>query len=116
MGTRQAVLLLAAMATALLLASGVAWAATNYISCTAGVVCEGTNTQDPHDRINGSEGDDIMYAKGGNDYLDGYGGSDQMNGERGDDTIYGFDGNDTMDGGAGYDDLQGLNHPDTLIR
>ena len=89
---RQSGLLLASMALALLLVSGVAWAVVK--DCRAGAdYCVGTNQKDT---LNGSEVRDKIYGKDDNDKLFGNSGNDALRGGRGD---------DTMKGGAGKDDF-----------
>jgi Ca2+-binding RTX toxin-like protein len=104
---RRTILLLPAMATALVIASGVALAA---ITCNGGY-CEGTT------------GDDTMYGTTGRDEIYGIGGSDTMRGKDGADSMWGDwhqwvepgePGSDTMYGGNGADRLQGDERRDTL--
>ncbi len=48
-----------------------------------------------------------MFGRGGNDDLDGRGGTDQLFGEEGNDTLDGGDGTDLLVGGVGDDSLTG---------
>ena len=84
------ILLLAAMAVALVLASGVALAATP-IACQSGVRCDGTTGDD---EMTGASGTNYFYANAGNDTLRGLGSFDDLRGEAG---------NDILDGGGGND-------------
>lgn len=86
---RRAILLVASMAVALVLASGVALAA-NVIPCPGGL-CEGTTGDD---EMTGTSNTDSIYAKEGNDTLRGL--------EKFDD-LRGGPGNDNLDGGGGND-------------
>ena len=87
---RRSVLLLVSGALAVLLASGVALAAT--INCVAGeVFCVGTKNDDT---LNGSEEREELY---------GLGGIDQLFGNGGDDEFFGGKEADTIRGGSGYD-------------
>jgi Ca2+-binding RTX toxin-like protein len=74
--------------------------------------------------INGSEGDDNVFAgsnadsisgNGGNDSIDGGDGNDTIDGGAGSDTIDGEGGNDSLSGGAGNDEIVGGAGDDTLI-
>jgi hypothetical protein len=82
-------LLLSAVAMALLMACGVALAATlNPVSCQAGVVCNGTNISDKitvtsrADTINARDGNDTLSALGGADKISGDAGTDRLDGAR----------------------------------
>ena len=87
---RKTLLLLTTMALALLVAGGVALAAT--ITCQVGVVCNGTSEADTitgiasNDTINGLDGNDFIKARGGSDKIDGGPNNDTMNGGPGNDT------------------------------
>ena len=59
--------------------------------------------------------DDIIYARGGADSVDGGGGNDFLYGEDGNDTLLGGAGNDLMDGGAGADSMVGGSGDDTFV-
>ncbi|MGK9237332.1 hypothetical protein KXS07_36920, partial [Inquilinus limosus] len=68
--------------------------------------------------------DDAIYGADGNDWLEGYGGSDKLNGENGDDLLeggvdddylYGGPGGDRLEGGAGEDWLEGGDGDDILM-
>lgn len=122
---RRTMLLVAAGALALLVASGVALAAS--ISCpnAPGGKCYGTNAGDGMygtdrvDRMYGFGGADLMYGYrsgdrmyGGNesgwgDKLLGQRGEDKMKGNRGDDALYGGNGDDVVYGDRGDDLIQG---------
>jgi Ca2+-binding RTX toxin-like protein len=107
---RRVAFLLTVMGVALILASGVALAAS--IACSGGE-CLGTEGDDS---MTGTDGYDLMYGLGGNDNMFGHFGNDDMFGGSGDDFLLGdedydfpdtFLGNDTLYGGPGNDDLRG---------
>ena len=113
---RRTILLVATMAMTLLMASGVALAATIHCpndpsqgSPSTQLYCYGTSLADT---MFGSDLTDVMYGKGGADTLHGYGGSDGMYGEKGSDHIYGDAGADYLLWGGGYD-ASTLTYPDT---
>ena len=89
------------MATALVVASGMALAA---ISCTADTTCLGTND---NDEITGTTGDDTIKAGAGNDAVVARGGEDKVFGQGG------IDG--PLDGGAGNDTLNGGPNDNTAL-
>ena len=69
--------------------------------------------------IEGLGGDDEIYGRGGNDFLDGDSvggatGDDEIYGEGGDDDLFGRDGNDELRGGQGEDYLDGWGGNDEL--
>ena len=82
---RRVALVLAAMALALLLASGVAWAVNEI----------GT---DGPDTLRGTNADDNLLGRGGNDVIFGLGGRDNMLGGSGNDWVLG--GNERRPGGG----------------
>ena len=93
----RATLLLSTMATALLMASGVALAQT--ISCSAQNACIGTEQADT---MTGTNNSDLhLYGGGGADSIYGKGGSDHIDGGAGKDLIHGGDGRDYLAGGRG---------------
>lgn len=96
---RRTALLIAVMMLAVLVSSGVAWAA--IIRCDGGV-CRGTGGPD---QMTGTIGTDTMYA---------FGGHDRMDGGRGEDRMYGMDGADTMSGGYRSDSMYGGDHNDVM--
>ncbi len=114
------VVLLASMAFALVLVSGVALAITK--NCTpAPDRCEGTNEPDlligsaQRDKIYGLAANDELRGNGGNDKLLGSKGADTMEGGDGQDTIAkARGGNDTIFGGPGADDLNDLLHTNSI--
>jgi Ca2+-binding RTX toxin-like protein len=109
---RILLLMAATMTLALIVAGGVAFAAT-MISCPGGGAdCFGT---DNDDRIKGSDSDEKVYAQGGNDTVDGNGGWDVLLGDDPEATDSSLDGNDKLDGGPGDDGLHGYGGSDTLI-
>ena len=59
--------------------------------------------------------DDLMYARGGNDAIDGGLGNDKVFGEQGRDLLIGGAGDDLLDGGADRDSLIGLAGADTFV-
>jgi Ca2+-binding RTX toxin-like protein len=106
---RRVILLLAAMAATLLVASGLALAVNKI----------GTNGPDT---LRGTNGDDNLVGKGGNDDIFGLSGSDNLLGGAGKDNVLGGNerrplggdknlaggpGNDRVLGGLGSDDLVG---------
>jgi Ca2+-binding RTX toxin-like protein len=106
---RRVVLVLAAMALALLLASGVAMA-VNKIGTNGPDTLRGTNKAD---NLFGRGGNDIIYGLGGRDNLLGGTGKDVLLGgnERralgGDKNLVGGPGNDAVFGGLGSDNIVG---------
>jgi Ca2+-binding RTX toxin-like protein len=88
---RQATLLMAAMAAALVLASGLALAVTRSCSNPDGCALRGT---DRNDTLMGFDGPDRLAGFGGNDKLFGGGGTDDL---------WGGFGDDRLDGGADDD-------------
>ncbi|MDZ8140101.1 MAG: calcium-binding protein [Nostoc sp. DedQUE04] len=71
-----------------------------------------------------TNGNDVIFADGANDFIDGLQGIDLINGGSGNDTLFGRDGNDIIlgdpgndliDGGFDNDDLNGNAGNDTLI-
>lgn len=101
---KGALFVIGLMVAALVMASGVAWAAT--ISCPnrAGSLCVGTNNKDTMigrnraDEMRAKDGPDILKARGGNDTLFGHDGPDTLNGGRGKDTLSGGPGKDALSG------------------
>jgi Ca2+-binding RTX toxin-like protein len=71
---RRLAILLASMALAMVLFSGVAWAA---IQCHAGTVCRGNERSNV---MLGSQGRDTMYGLGGHDGMSAEAGADKMYG------------------------------------
>jgi Ca2+-binding RTX toxin-like protein len=104
---KRAVILLAATLAALVLASGVALAAT--VACQAGPDCLGTKKADT---LLGSAGDDDVFGRGGADTLKGRGGSDYLLGQGGRDTLLGGTDGDYLMGGPGDDLLAGGDNGD----
>jgi Ca2+-binding RTX toxin-like protein len=89
---KRVILIVSVMVTALLVASGAAWAATIV----------GTNGNDTR---SGTANADQMYGLNGNDRLTGGAGNDQIEGGAGGDTLIGGADNDVVDGGNGNDTL-----------
>ena len=87
---RKTLLLLTTMALALLLAGGVALAAT--VTCQVGVACNGTSSGDT---ITGTTSNDTIKGLGGNDKISALDGIDKINGGPKNDTMNGAAGNDT---------------------
>lgn len=103
---RRAVLLVTAMGAALLLASGVAYAAI-----TCGGYCQGTNNEN---KIYGTSGPDEIYGMGGGDTIYGGEGRDRIWGDWHQWLDPGEPGSDTIYGGYGKDYLYGDERTDTL--
>ncbi len=124
---RRVTLMLAAMALALLLASGVALA-VNKTGTNGPDILRGTNKDD---NLLGRGGKDILLGLGGKDNLLGGTGNDVALGDRGSDNILGESGNDLLSdgpltefshdhlfGGGGNDVLDAFNQPafeDTIV-
>ena len=104
---RRVVLALGAMALALLLASGVAWA-VNKVSTNGPDTLRGTNRAD---KLAGRGGNDILLGLAGNDKLQGGRGKDIVNGGN---LAHPFGGKKNLDGGRGNDVVQGGLGPDNL--
>jgi Ca2+-binding RTX toxin-like protein len=68
-----------------------------------------------HDRVKGTDEDDLIYGGSGNDRIDGGRGADIIYGGFGKDTICGGKGNDTIIGGFGADFLSGGRGHDSFI-
>ena len=88
--------------------------------CPNGGLLSGTDGQD---KLYGREGEDEIHGLGGSDFIFGglgkdviYGGpgNDEMIGDLGDDVLYGGDGNDHIGGGEGKDVLYGEEGNDYL--
>lgn len=81
---------------------------------------DGTNGNDliigmeGNDTINGHGGNDCVVGGPGNDTISGNFGNDVLIGSDGNDTLNGNDGNDLIDGGPGNDKLSGNNGNDAL--
>ena len=110
---RRAMLLLAAIAMALVAASGVAWA--EPIQCTGGGPdgwCPGTEESDV---INGTGNRDAVWVFVGHDAVDGGGGDDGLDGDEGNDALTGGPGQDDLYGKPGDDGLSGGAGPDVIL-
>jgi Ca2+-binding RTX toxin-like protein len=113
---RRVVVVLAAMALALLLASGVAWA-VNKIGTDGPDTLWGTNG---NDNLIGKGGNDRLFALNGRDNLLGGPGKDWVDtyptGFRsGDKNLQGGSGNDIVVGGRGFDNVLGDAGNDLLV-
>jgi Ca2+-binding RTX toxin-like protein len=108
---RRVVLALAAMALALLLASGVAMA-VNKVGTDGPDTLRGTNASD---NLVGKGGKDVLYGLGGSDNLVGGHGNDSVQGDRGSDNLVGNSGNDLVVGWAGSDNVMGAGGIDLLV-
>ena len=94
-------------------AYGLSWVTNDVPGCPNGGLLSGTDGQD---KLYGREGEDEIHGLGGSDFIFGglgkdviYGGpgNDEMIGDLGDDVLYGGDGNDHIGGGEGKDVLYG---------
>jgi RTX calcium-binding nonapeptide repeat (4 copies) len=92
---RRTILLMATMALTLLVASGVALAAT--VNCISGTACTGTKNADI---MNGTADADSMFGRAGADLMRGNEGEDYLQGDRGADALGGDEGQDTLWGGS----------------
>ncbi|MEA5449219.1 choice-of-anchor Q domain-containing protein [Leptolyngbya sp. CCNP1308] len=70
---------------------------------------------DTDNSINGRAGNDWLYGQGGNDILRGGAGDDQVFGGEGNDRLYGDAEDDMLYGGAGDDWLNGGSQNDVLV-
>ena len=113
---RRAVLLIAVMGAVLVLASGVALAATRQCKTidpnTGAGICYGTKEKD---KLLGTDGHNIMYGKGKGDTLQGFGGADILYGQGGSDNLFGGPANDLLYPGPGNDTSDGGEGDDTYI-
>lgn len=62
------------------------------------------NLTDKNDNKTGTDVDEYIYGKGGNDTINGAGGNDKLDGGAGNDKLTGGKGNDTLIGGDGTSD------------
>jgi Ca2+-binding RTX toxin-like protein len=117
---RRTILLLATTTLAVLVLGGVALA-LNSVNCVSGASrCDGTSLDD---LINGSQQEDLIFARHGDDTVNGNGahdeihgggGNDTLNGNADGDTFFGDGGGDTLVGGDGEDNFSGGRGPDTI--
>lgn len=66
------------------------------------------------DRINGLDGNDIIYANSGDDFIEGGAGKDKICADQGNDTIFGGADDDIIWGGKGGDVISGNSGNDTI--
>jgi Ca2+-binding RTX toxin-like protein len=66
-------------------------------------------------RLDGEDGDDLVWSSSGDDALFGGAGSDDLYGGAGDDALFGGEGHDRVDAAAGVDVAQGGEGEDTLV-
>jgi len=102
-------ILFASAILAVLLAGGVALAATINCPNREGNLCVGTNGGDI---MSGTDKADEMRGRGGPDRIEGGAGYDELRGGDRQDFLKGEDGNDSLWGGLGNDDLRGGNGDD----
>ena len=114
---RRVVLVLGAMALALLLTSGVAWA-INELGTNGPDTLRGT---DRDDNLSGRGGNDVLFGKGGSDNLLGGAGKDWVHGgsehriRGGDKNLAGGPGNDAVIAVQGSDNASGGRGNDLMI-
>jgi Ca2+-binding RTX toxin-like protein len=101
---KKLALLFASAVLAVLLAGGVALAATIDCPNRGGNLCVGTNDRDV---MYGTDIADELRGRGGPDSIAGDAGNDKLYGGDGQDFFQGGKGNDTLVGGLAYDDLRG---------
>jgi Ca2+-binding RTX toxin-like protein len=75
------------------------------------VVIKGTHQSET---LAGTTGNDLVFARGGDDTVNASDGNDRVHGQRGNDTLNGEGGNDRMRGGTGNDTLNGGEGNDVL--
>ena len=115
---RRVALVLATMALALLLTSGVAWA-VNKIGTDGPDTLRGTNRDD---NLSGRGGNDDLFGLGGRDNLVGgagkdflFGGNERFEPSGGEKNMIGGSGNDALQGGKGSDNIVGGRGNDFLL-
>src|SRR4028119_1704672 len=100
----RGVRLILVMATALLMASGVALAES--LTCKSGssasIPCQSSKVD-----AQGLSGDDTIPGTSRADYILGLEGRDTVYANGGADVVYGGEGNDTLNGGTGNDKMMG---------
>lgn len=108
---RKTFLLVASVAALVVVAGGMALAATRQ--CDSPADCRGTEMAD---RMFGNDGENLIHSEGGVDVVHGRDGSDTLKGGPGKDELYGQAGDDTIKGGddgdhisagSGDDDVDG---------
>ena len=115
----RGVQLIVAVAAALLLASGVAMAAS-FVGTEEADTITGTFNKDTikglagDDTINAASGDDTVYGEAGNDLIDGAFNNDIIDGGTDDDTLYGGFNKDKITGGPGVDKIRGDSEADSI--
>lgn len=109
---RRALFVAVSIAAALVVASGVAWAANLSCPNRTGTLCVGTDSKDT--MTGGDRRADDMRARGGADEMRGRGNADSMLGQPGGDTVLGQDGPDALSGGPGADTVGGGKGKDSL--
>lgn len=72
------------------------------------------NGKNGHDCIVGGDGSDVLRGGNGNDIILGGAGSDSISGDNGNDSIYGEEGDDSLSGGRGIDMIDGGEGSDSL--
>ena len=122
---RRVILVLAAMAATVVVASGVAWAVTK-VGGPGPDVLRGTNQ---HDTLEGGGGPDSLFGLGARDFMAGGTGEDNLEGGTGNDVVLGGPpppgpnqppeqerpgASDVVKGGPGDDDVDGAAGADAL--
>lgn len=79
-----------------------------------GPACEGDNVAADFERIDGTEGNDVIRLGAGTQVVLGGAGDDEIDGGAGNDDLFGDEGDDLVSGGGGHDDLSGREGADTL--
>lgn len=79
-----------------------------------GAACEGDNVAGDFERIDGTDGNDVIRLGAGPQTVLAGGGDDDVDGGAGDDDLFGDDGADFLGGGAGDDDLGGQDGEDRV--
>jgi len=124
---RKTVLWVAAVALALSLAAGAAFAQGAGVSKTCPADCDGTTYPDTltgtaaPNHINGLGGNesvgfgDYIPADGGEDVVYGNAGGDRIEGGKSADSVFGGSGNDLLTGGDGEDSVDGGSGNDSIM-
>ena len=93
----------------------------NYVNKISNSSINGTEKDDyivarlGNDNINSGSGNDIVYGEAGNDRLYGGDGNDKLYGGDGNDKLYGGNGDDYLEGGVGDDYIEGGKGDDTFV-